>query len=148
MCKNQWFLPSKTLPKPFQNAFKIDVRKDMQFFDTFSIKSFDFLSCDPWFLCAWPVFRNDFRNFAFCASEPFWLPKTSEKHLQNEVRATKKSSLKTMLFSTSIFRCFFDRLRHRFSIAPSIVFSFGRRRANLKQAYETLAMRTKIDAQQ
>ena len=48
MYKNQWFLPSKTLPKPFQNAFKIDVRKDMQFFIGFCsilffVLLFDFL---------------------------------------------------------------------------------------------------------
>ena len=31
-CKNQGFWPPKTLPKSIQNAFKIDVSKNMQFF--------------------------------------------------------------------------------------------------------------------
>ena len=37
--ENQWFWPPKTLPKPFQNPFKIDVPKNMRFFIEFCSKN-------------------------------------------------------------------------------------------------------------
>ena len=47
-CENQGFWPPKTIPKPFQNAFQIDVPKNMQFYIYFSsifsfCWNFDFL---------------------------------------------------------------------------------------------------------
>ena len=53
-CENWWFWPPKTLPKPSQNPFKIEVPRKMPFFHRFVFDFFIFSIFDFFKICILP----------------------------------------------------------------------------------------------
>ena len=106
-CKNHGFWPPKTLPKSIQNAFKIDVPKNMDCFEVFCYSFCIFVILETLKISIFPRENPLFLRFSLktcsCNFHVFSIQKTYQKPFQNEVRTMKKSMSKTCCFLTSIF---------------------------------------------
>ena len=104
-CENHWFWPPKTLPKSSQNAFKIDVPKNMQFF-------IDFCSKNALLQRLQHRFRIGFYN-TFCLSGTFlqiafrmhfWFQKLSKNSSKTTSEPFTNRCRKSIVFQHRFFR--------------------------------------------
>ena len=114
--ENHGFWPPKTVPKSFQNAFKNDVPKNMQFFIDFCSKNALLQKCRHWFsigFCSTKWLSDNFLQIAFCMHFRFI------KKLTKNLSKTMSEPLKNRWQKRVVFQ-------HRFfHVLASILASCG-----------------------